>query len=419
MKVVYIIGQNAGGLPHYTAELANAMANSATVSVVKPDTSTADDLFDDCVDVRNVLEPLNLSMPQLYDLQFDPTDTVRGIASYNNLEVIHDIEPDIAHDTTGLFPNVRLFLKVHGIDESYPVLSTRHEVPANSIPFTRPAVLAEKVVNAALPEVTEAHTIVHTEKQRQAMMEHGTDPGSISVIPHGAYSIFGTDSDIDRTPEQNCLLFFGNIIPPKGLETLVEAVPLIKQDLPDVKLIIAGDGTIPDRVWETIYRHRENFEIHNYFVPNEDVKDLFGRAELVVMPYQFQGGTKGHSGALATAYSFGTPVVASTAGDFFSMVYESGCGKVVPPKQPRKLADSITELLTDPDRKETMRENCLQMAEKLSWENIADRHYSLYTDILASATPGDSSSVDDSPPRGGPNSVTNPVSETHTDSSHQ
>lgn len=392
MNVVYVVGQNAGGLPHYTAELANALADSTTVTVIKPDASTADDLFDDGVDVRNVLRPLNLSMPKLYNLQFDPMETVRGIASYNNLKIIHEIEPDIIHDTTGLFPNVRLFLKVHGIDETYPVLSTRHEVPVTSVPLSRPAVLAENVVNSVLPEINEAHTIVHTEKQRQAMLNHGTDPGSITVIPHGSYSIFGTYSDIDRPPEPNCLLFFGNIIPPKGLETLVEAVPMVKTELPDVKLIIAGDGTIPDRVWKTIIDHRENFEIHNYFVPNEEVSDLFARAELAVMPYHFQGGTKGHSGALATAYSFGTPVVASTAGEFFSMVHESGCGKVVPPRNPRKLAAAITKILTNPDLKDTMKENCLQMAENLSWENIAERHYTLYRHILTDEPPLDRSS---------------------------
>ena len=166
--------------------------------------------------------------------------------------------------------------------------------------------LAEEIVNYLLPAVHPARIIAHTENQKRALIERGNAPDRIEVIPHGAYSAFGNHEEVDVAVEDNSLLFFGNIVPPKGLDTLVAAIPLVERELPDVMLLIAGEGRIPESARATIEAHPENFEMHNYFVPNEAVGELFGRAEVVAIPYREQGGTKGHSGALSTAYSSGS-----------------------------------------------------------------------------------------------------------------
>jgi len=88
MHVVYVIGQSAGGLPHYTAELANEVGNRASVSVMKPAETTADDVFEDHVDVVEPFRPLSVSMPKLYEFDLDPASIVRGISSYAGLQRI-------------------------------------------------------------------------------------------------------------------------------------------------------------------------------------------------------------------------------------------------------------------------------------------------------------------------------------------
>lgn len=382
MHVLYVLGQNTGGLPHYTAELANAVAKRVEVTVLKPSETTADDMFSDEVDVRETFKPLNVSLPKLYSLDVNPLDVIRGVLSYHNIKEVKDIDADITHETSDLFPQVKLFTKFYRIDKIRPFVVTRHEVLQKRFPLSQPPVLVEQLVNYALPDVRTDKTIVHTESQRQALVDQGTDPETIEVIPHGAYSVFGTRGDVDADPEQNTLLFFGNITPQKGLDTLVESIPAIKRTHPDVTLIIAGEGTIPRRARTVIDEHPENFEVHNEFVPNRQVKDLFARAEVVVLPYQEQGGTKGHSGTLMTAFSFGKPVVTSTAGDFPTQVRESGAGSVVPPDNPERLTAAIANLLQDEETKERMKANSRKMAERLSWDNIAERHLELYRSVL-------------------------------------
>ena len=173
--------------------------------------------------------------------------------------------------------------------------------------------------------------------------------------------------------------FFGNIVPVKGLDILIEAIPIIIKEIPDVKLIIAGDGAIPKDCWEIINKYRSNFEIHNYFIPNEKVWEFFSRASIVVIPNKRQDG---HSGSLTIAYSFGKPVVTTNVGEFPLLVEKTGCGLAVPPNNPKALADAIIKILESNKLRKKMSKNALKMAEKLSWDRIAKMHIKVYERLL-------------------------------------
>ncbi|KTG11072.1 sugar transferase [Haloprofundus marisrubri] len=378
MHIAYVVGQSTGGLPHYTAELANAVSKHAEVTVLKPDETTADDMFDDRVEVIDAFKPISVSMPQLYSFDVNPLDFVRGIRSYDNLKLLDEVDPDIVHDPSDLFPQMKLYAARHNVGERWPFVVTRHEVVVDRFSLSRPPVFAEEMLLAVLPDVYESQYIVHSGKQKEALATHGIDSDIIDVIPHGAYEVFGTHEDVDVDVDSNSLLFFGHIVPPKGLDTLAAAIPLVKREVPDVKLLVAGEGNLPRKLKQLQKDHPENVEVHNYYLPNDEVKNLFGRAKIVVAPYRSQGGTKGHSGAVSTAFSFGKPVVASTAGEFREQVQESGAGTVVPPEDPEKLAEALVDVLQNDEKRASMGENSLKMAERLSWESIAERHLGLY-----------------------------------------
>lgn len=382
MRILYLIGQGEGGLPHYTAELANAVSNHHDVVVMKPERSSADEFFDPSVDVREPFQSIDVSMSKIYNREVSPTAFLRGMASYRKMRAIPDLDVDVVHETTDLFPHVKLFAKAYGVDQSQPFVVTRHEVTMNRFSLSRPPVLAEELVMASIPDVDIDQTVVHTHKQKEALGNRNTDWGSIDVIPHGAYSVFG-DGSSGADPEPDTLLFFGNVVPPKGVDTLIRAVPYVTEEIPDLNVIIAGDGQIPSEVEPVIEAHPENFEIHNRFIPNEEVGELFERAQCVVLPYREQNGTKGHSGVLSTAFTFGKPVVASSASVFPEYVGERGCGPVVPPEDPEQLAEALVYVLRNPGAREAMAEASREMASELSWDTIAEKHVDLYERLLS------------------------------------
>ncbi|MFC7130243.1 glycosyltransferase family 4 protein [Haloferax chudinovii] len=392
MHVLYIVGQSTGGLPHYAAELANSVANSAEVTVFKPTETSADDLFRDDIELVNAFDPIGISMPGLYKLDINPLNIFRGLYSYSAVKEIEQYNPDVIHDSTGIFPQVKFFAKLHDVDD-YPFVTTRHEVPVNRFSLARPPVLIEEILNLTVPDIDEDRTVVHTKRQKEVLVSRGFDADGVVVIPHGAYSVFGGVDDIEREPEENTLLFFGNIVPPKGLDVLVDAVERLREAIPDVNLIIAGDGQLSSGVRKTIERYPDNFEVHRRFIPNDEVKEFFARATVVVMPYRDQRGTKGHSGVLSTAFSFGKPVVASTASEFPEQVEDEGCGLVVPPENPTRLASALETVLRDESARSEMSQNCVRMSEQLSWDSVAQQYLDVYSALAGAHELGDKQAV--------------------------
>ncbi|EMA56186.1 glycosyltransferase family 4 protein [Halococcus thailandensis] len=387
MNVAYVLSQNKGGLPHYAAELANAVARHADVIVFKPAETSADGIFSDAVETVDVFGEMNISIPDMYNLDFNVRNNLRGLLSYRNLQRLDEFDPDVIHDPTDFFPQVKFFTKRYGLDERYPFVVTHHEVPPPVTALSSPLEAFEELLNVAIPDAEIDHIVVHSDQQRAAFEERLDHPTEIEVIPHGVYEFF-TDYDYEQLPEEaHTLLFFGNIFPGKGLDVLAEAVQLASRELPDLKLVVAGDGPLSDSTEQLVdAANDERFEMHNYFVPNERVGELFSRAALIVLPYRrtHDEGTKGHSGVLSTAHSFGKPVVATRTGDFPAQVEEMGAGLVVPPADPAALAEAIVELLTDDERRSEMAANSRKQGEKLSWETIAERYLAVYKDAIGS-----------------------------------
>lgn len=392
MKVAYVLSQNSGGLPHYAAELANAVTEYADVIVLKPTETTADDVFSDDVEVINAFETMQLSIPELYKGNINPIDNLRSLLSYRHMKSLRDLDPDVVHDPTGFFPQVRLFSGLYDIGDRFPLVVTYHEIPPDSISLSR-SVSTEELFSSlfyttltrALPSVRITKRIVHGEEQRTALARQGASTETTDVIPHGVYEFFGDYDYEERPEEENTVLFFGNLLPAKGIEVLLRAILMVADEIPDVKLLVAGNGRLSKRARTIIADNPERFEVHDHFIPNDQVGTFFSRAQVVALPYKHQGSeTKGHSGVLSTAFSFGKPVVATTVGGFPDLVENHETGLVVPSNDPRALAEGIVELLRDDDLRERLAANSARQTERLSWDNVAKQHLETYRNAISS-----------------------------------
>ena len=178
--------------------------------------------------------------------------------------------------------------------------------------------------------------------------------------------------------DKNCILFFGYLKKYKGLDYLIESVPIIQKEIPDIKVIIAGEGNFS--LYEGLIRDRSRFEIYNSFIPDNLVPDLFQRAEIVVLPYTQMSG---QSGIINIACSFGKPVIATDVGDLTEIVDHGKTGYLIPPMDSKAIAESVIALLNNEQLKIEMGHNALEKAEvELSWDKIAIKTVSLYKSII-------------------------------------
>jgi glycosyltransferase involved in cell wall biosynthesis len=217
--------------------------------------------------------------------------------------------------------------------------------------------------------------VVHTRSGAEHLASFGVPREHVVRIPHGSFDT-ASDKAIEP-PSGRTLLFFGLIRRYKGLDTLIRALPLVR----DARLVIAGDPLDPVEPLRDLAQTlgvADRIEWRLGYLPQSEVESLMREATLAVLPYL---GGESASGALATALGNGRPVVVTEI--LGETVAEYGAGLVVPPDDPAALAGAISRLLDHPEAIEEAFRGTERARLGLSWDVIAEAHERLYSDLLA------------------------------------
>ena len=138
-------------------------------------------------------------------------------------------------------------------------------------------------------------------------------------IPIGAYH----EPELLAESDSQELLFFTTLAPFKGLELLLEAFQLLRGEYPKLKLTIAGSEHVrfPDyaRELKSQYGSMDGIQWLGQ-TSEDDVMELFQRAQIIVLPYT---ASTGSSSVLYQAATWGRPVVASNLSEIKKLVVES------------------------------------------------------------------------------------------------
>lgn len=203
----------------------------------------------------------------------------------------------------------------------------------------------------------------------------------VQVVPHGDEGVFrqgdpGLPSGCGPT-----VLFFGNLAGYKGLDVLLPAFALVRQQLPSAQLIVAGAtvGDVDVPALRAQARAIGGVDLQVGYVPVQAVAPLFTRARVVVAPYRYANG----SGVVSLAQTFGRPVVASDVGDLPAAVQHELTGLLVPVEDPHRLAAALLRVLQDDvlaDRLGSAGESAIQ--ERGSWRVVAGRLEEVYMEAL-------------------------------------
>lgn len=231
-----------------------------------------------------------------------------------------------------------------------------------------------------------AHMFVcHTETQRKWLIEvHGFDPRAIELIPHGSNPEVPSNGSKSNQP---LLLFFGYISRRKGIHILLRSMPRIKERVPQARLIVAGTyqnkdgsgylGELHDEAERLGLKGSVDFRTSHF--TDEELPSLFSEAQLLVMPYLELFGC---SGVLREAARFGKPVVASDLENIRCECSPLRDLILVPPGDPRALADAVVRLLENPSLRKKLGENLRHLACESSWTEIAEKTLKLYSNLV-------------------------------------
>jgi D-inositol-3-phosphate glycosyltransferase len=240
---------------------------------------------------------------------------------------------------------------------------------------------------------------VHTEKMKDELVhEFGVRPSSIKVIPFGIYTSLPNTGVTPESAKQTLhlrnqertLLFFGRIVPYKGLEYLLAAFEKVHARNPNYRLIIAGEpmqgyedymAGIQRTIDGSVWRDRVIRELR--FIRDEETELYFKAADAFVLPYKhiFQ------TGVLFVGYTYGLPAIAADVGSIREDVIEGKTGYVFRTGDPTDLARAIETYFEGPlyqflnRSRYEIRE---YMAVRHSWDEVGQISRGLYQEVQAS-----------------------------------
>ena len=245
------------------------------------------------------------------------------------------------------------------------------------------------------------HIFVHTELMKRELIESfGADERRATVIPFGINNAFPntslTVSEAKRRlgirEDEKTLLFFGNIVPYKGVEYLVAALRNVMARRENYRLVIAGRPKDCEEYWNGI---REDIRgevdggrilLRAEFIPDKETEVYFKAADVLVLPYRhiYQ------SGVLFLGYSFGLPVLAADVGSLKDDIVEGRTGFIFRPEDPADLAKAIeryfaSDLYADlNNRRQQIRDYA---TEGHSWDVVGRMTMDVYAGLLRIPSP--------------------------------
>ncbi len=165
----------------------------------------------------------------------------------------------------------------------------------------------------------------------------------------------------------------------KGYPHALEAVALLRTRYPNLEVEIVGDGT--DRAdLEALATRLALGDTVHFLGRREDVPDLLPRWSI----YALSSVIEGMPNALLEAMAAGLAVVSTTAGGCGEVVTNGESGLLVPPADPRALADALDQLLSDPPLRERLGQNArTRVLQEFSLDAMMAAMDRLYVEALA------------------------------------
>lgn len=159
------------------------------------------------------------------------------------------------------------------------------------------------------------------------------------------------------------MLFFGFVRPYKGVDVLLEALAKV----PKVRLMIAGDFWGGSDEYKTQIKRLKldrRVTIRDEYLPSEDLATLISKADVVVAPYK--SGSASQNALLA--FTYGTPVIATTAGSLGEQVRDNVDGLLCEPGDIDSLAEAIKQFYK-PGVAQRLRKGIPDVSGSSDWDN--------------------------------------------------
>jgi len=195
--------------------------------------------------------------------------------------------------------------------------------------------------------------------------------------PHPLYDSFGAPSDPVKAREKlqidhdaPVVLFFGFIRRYKGLHILIESISEIKEILPNIRVLVAGEFYEDEAFCKVQVKDlglSDQIRFFDHYIPKDDVAGYFAAADVVVQPYL----SATQSGVAQVAYHFEVPVITTDVGGLAEVVAHEEAGLIVPPNDFEALTHAIKRFFLE-EMKDKLTKGVQSQKGQFGWDRLLD-----------------------------------------------
>jgi glycosyltransferase involved in cell wall biosynthesis len=214
-------------------------------------------------------------------------------------------------------------------------------------------------------------------------------PDKVEIIPNGirpaAFRVAAPDPAVRKRfagPGQKIIFFIGRLVREKGVQVLLEALPMIRDRHPAVRAVVAGRGPYEAELHRAaLSLGVDRFVTFTGYIDEATRNQLYAHAAVAVFPSLYEPFGLVALEAMAT----GTPVVVGNTGGFAETVQHGVNGIRAEAGSAADLARQVSALLDDPQLARRLSRQALRdVEERYAWSALARRYEALYQKIVFS-----------------------------------
>ncbi len=320
---------------------------------------------------------VNMDFYSIYSINISIPRLIEEFPYFIRLkDVIRQIQPDLIHiNNLPFLTSLQSTVIAHGM--RIPSILHVHGVIGmrNKILELAQYAFIRTLMRRAFRDAT--RVICLTKSDALEVQRLGCPYEKIRIVPNGV----DTEKFKPRRETRDNYIFWGGrFVPEKGLEYLIKSLNLVVKERPEVKLVMAGGGPLFSKIHRiAIHYGLEKNIVFKGIVAHNKMPALFGSASMYVLPSLKEGMPY----ALLEAMACGKAVIGSDVPGINDIITHGVNGLLVPPKNPKALADAITQLLEDKNLRWKLEQNARQLiVEKYSWKTITERIERVYFEVI-------------------------------------
>ena len=227
----------------------------------------------------------------------------------------------------------------------------------------------EKMINGKTLRAGTKILVSNNETKKIIIDEYNVIQEKISIVPNGVdLSMF----NITKKKNPKKVVFAGAMYYHRGLDVLLETIPLVIEKIPDAKFVLLGSGTEMDKLKEIVSKNKlDNSVEFKGWIEREKIPENIADASIGIGPLRLTEVTSRALPIKVLEYmAVSLPLIAQKGTLPNDVLENEKNGFFI--ENHIELAEKIILLLNEPKKVENMGAHSLKLVQKFSWDQVVD-----------------------------------------------